>query len=164
MKALSPELKAAIEKHISLEYGNSYAYLFAYQQARATGWEGFSKKWKEDSIDEAKHAQNFAKYLAKKNVIASMLTPQIAEAPAGIPALAAFAAMLENETEDSMAELVEIATRVSDPAAAQWLSEKLAAQETERKQAEDFSKLVNEAAAQSGALVILDRQIERKGW
>jgi ferritin len=164
MKPISGELKAAIEKHISIEYGNSYLYLFAYQWARANGWEGFAKKWKEDSIDEAKHAQSFAKYLAKRNADARMHPIELAEAPAGIPELAAFSAQLENDTEDSMAELVETANRVGDTAAAQWLSEKLMAQETERKQADDFAKQIHEAAAQTGALVILNRQIERKGW
>lgn len=164
MKQMAPELKAAIEKHISLEYGNSYMYLFAYQWLRANSWEGFAKKFKNDSVDEAKHAQNFAKYLAKRNVNAEMLTPQLSPVPQEVAGLAMFAASLESDTEDSMAELIEIATRVGDHAAVQWLSEKLQAQETERKQADDFASQILAASAQTGALVLLNRQVERKGW
>ena len=165
---LAPELKEAIRKHACMEMGNGDAYLNLYQRARAEGWEGFSKRWKKDAVEERKHAQNWAKYLARRDEEAFLISTPVAEendlTSSDIAGFAELAAMLEDQTEESMREVFAVAERVHDAAAAEWVADKLMDQEVEAKQARDFARRVRDAAGNLGALVIIDRKMEKGGW
>lgn len=162
---LAPELANALAGHAAIEIGNSVAYLSAYSWARANGWEGFAKRWKNDAKDEHGHAQNFVKFIARYNVAISVscTNPAMTGTPT-IPALADFAAALEGVTEESMRGLVAVAEKAGDAAAVEWLSGKLLDQQKERKKADDFASRVRDAAAEPGSLMLLDRKLEHGGW
>jgi len=165
---LHPELLEALTIHAGVEIGNAVFYLSAYSWARANGWEGFSKRWKNDAFDEFAHAQNFVKFIARYNVainaepkIRPMPEPELGQTLLG---LAALAAALEGMTEESMRDLLRVAEGVGDGAAVEWISGKLLDQQKERKKADDFAARVQDAAVEPGCLVILDRKLERGGW
>ena len=165
MIEIDPKLAAAFENQIAVELGNAIAYLSAYSALRALGWEGFSKKMKNEAFDEFGHAQNFTKYLARRGMAweaKEIVAPEAAESnPA---ALAELAYNLEAATESVMRDLVTAAQDAKDESAVEYVAGKLVEQEKMTKQTWDFSQRVKDAAGEIGALVILDRQIENKGW
>jgi ferritin len=162
---MDPVLADAFEKHVARELVNAVTYLRAYSVLRAKGWEGFSKRWKNEAFDEFGHAQNFTKYLARRGVAweAVPIEPEAStdEEPVG---LAKLAYMLEGETEQSMRGLVQTATTAKDDSAVEYVSGKLVEQEKMTKKAWDFAERLQSASEEPGALVILDRQLENKEW
>jgi ferritin len=163
---MNNELLVAMVAHTGKELRNHHLYLAAYSWARAIGWEGFSKRWKNAAVEEAKHAQNFVKFCARYGAHFSPW-PELDKDPIheSLEELAALEYALELDTENSMSNLVVLAEKVGDMAAVEWLSGKLLEQQKDTKQSDDFATRVSDAARSSdGAMVILDRQLERKGW
>lgn len=160
---LSQTLADAFKKHIALESGNAVAYLLAYSWHRVTGFEGFSKRYKNESIDEMGHAQNWTKYLARREMFINELTPIVPKnIPQDVKSFAKMASDLENQTEKSMRDLAALATKEQDEGALNFIDEKLIEQEKMSQDARDFANRINELEPDTTALI--DRRIERDGW
>jgi ferritin len=151
-------LVGAIEKHVALEAGNVCAYLTAYSWARANGFEGFAKRWKNDARDEEGHAQNWAKYAARRHAAISVSADIGAVDTGGIQSISRSAAELEEATTKSMEQLALLADEVGDPDAAEYISAKLIDQTKEAKCAWDFAERV--ADLTPAEIVLADRMIE----
>ena len=163
---MNSELHAAVEKHVAKELRNALLYLAAYSWARAKGWEGFSKRWKNAAVEEIKHAQNFLKFCARYSAsVKPWPETDSDDLPDSVEGVAGLEKALEVDTLHSMNDLAVLADEVGDMAAVEWVSTKLEVQQKDAKKSADFARLVAEAARSgNGALVILDREMERKGW
>lgn len=162
---LDARLLAVLVAHAGQEQANGLSYQELYQAARADGWEGFSKRWKNEAMDEFGHAQNWLKYIAKYNARAGVAPlPMVKDAPISVVDMAIVAAELEAATENSMRAVLAVAQEVGDGAAEQWVGEKLLDQQKSRKQADDFAARVKDAAGEPGSLTIIDRKLERGVW
>jgi ferritin len=158
-------LLAEFNRHIAIEIRNSLAYLAAYAWLRANDWEGFAKGMKNENIDEMGHAQNFVKYCARRDDVAKIAAESPENFEDADPArLVQFAADLEDETEESMRRLVKVAFEVGDDDAIEYVSGKLLEQTKLAKQARQFAAEIERASHDSGALVILNRQLENNKY
>jgi ferritin len=162
---LSPDLLKALAMQAALEQFNGMSYQSLYQAARADGFEGFAKYFKNEAMDEFGHAQNWLKYIARYNVRSDGFHVQDATIAAKtIPEMVQQAAELEAATEESMRQVLTIAEGAGDGAAVEWVSGKLLDQQKMRKQADDFAARVRDAANEPGCLAIMDRKLERGVW
>lgn len=155
---MDSRLQSAWKDHITLETRNGFLYLLAYSWLRANGWEGFSKRFKNEAQDEFGHAQNWVKYLARRNLAIDGLDAAMSEAADSPAAWFALASEAEEATEASMKEIVLLADQAGDPQAVEWVSSKLEEQERWTKDARDLAARIAEADA--GCLVLLDREFE----
>jgi ferritin len=156
--AMDSKLIAAWHDHVGMEARNGLVYFLAYSWLRANGWEGFAKHFKKEAADEFGHAQNWIKYLARRNLTVPSLSAgatESADSPAGWFAIAR---EMEETTEMSMQEIVEMATELGDHQAVEWASTKLEEQERWSKDACDLACRV--ADVDAGCLVLLDREFE----
>lgn len=152
-------LTAAFQTQVSIEIRNALAYLAAYSALRATGWEGFSKQAKNDAFGEFAHAQNFVKYMARREEITGAVPAlPVGELVTEPKSFAMLAASLEAETEDAMRNLVKVAESAGDPGAVEYVSGKLVEQEKESQDARDFAARISECGPDS--LVLIDRELE----
>lgn len=160
---LDPKLLEAFNRQISVEIRNSLAYLAGYGWLRANGWEGTSKLFKNGALEEMAHAQNWVKYVARRDLVAKVAGSEAVEVPEDLVGLVRFAADLEDDTETEMRNLIKVAEEAGDADAVEYISGKLLEQTKDAKQARDRAKYF-EAVKDSGTLVILDRKLENKGF
>ena len=168
---LKPELRAEFIRHAELEIANGVYYLQAYSILRATGWEGFSKIFKNDAADEFGHAQNWIKYLARRLDVWTPSAFEVASFPkimadsenGPVSSLFQFREEREVETRDSMEVVADLANSSRDEAALQWVTERLVDQELEAKKAIDLSLRIEGMAKTPGMLDEYDDTLERKG-
>lgn len=162
---LDAKCVSVLQKLVGVELRNGIVYLEAYSWLRANGWEGFSKRMKNAAFEEFAHAQNWIKYLARRGETCPAL---VASHDGGMPDSPLAAAEREQELEESteamMRLVVEVATETKEDGLVEYASGKLVEQEKDTKRSRDFAVRIAEAAKQSGALVILDRDCERRGW
>lgn len=163
---LDPKLVEALQSQVNIEAGNAIAYLNLYSICRAAGFEGFSKRWKNEAFDEFGHAQNYVKYVARFDDTVDC-RPDAPETPqprdgATCPLVCAMAAsQLEADTEKAIRAAVVVAEEAGDVDAVEYLSGKLVEQSKMSKDARDFSKYVNALTPET--LVLFDRKLENNG-
>jgi ferritin len=156
---LTPEVEAALQAQVSLELRNALAYLAAYSSLRSLGWEGFSKLAKNDAFGEFGHAQNFVKYMARREAAAATIPLEGGEKVDMAPVeFAELAAKLEAETEEAMALVVQTADEAGDVGTVEYVSGKLIDQQKESQDARDFAARVRSCS--EDALVLMDRELE----
>jgi ferritin len=160
---LDPKLLSDFSRHISVEMGNSVAYLSLYSFLRANGWEGFSRMVKDNAIEEAEDAQTFTKFCARHNDVVMVEVDEV-KVPADLDVAKAFslASGLEDSTETSMRALVKIAKEVEDDDAVEWVSGQLMKQAKEAKRWRDIADQI--AELDESGLVIMNREVEKNGW
>jgi ferritin len=158
-----PALLEAFNKQISIELRNSIAYLQGGAWLRANGWGGTAKYFKNNAEEEHGHTQNFIEYVARRDQVATVKPVDLELPETTLVKLIRFAADLEDDTETEMRALVKVAEEVGDDDAVEYVSGKLVEQTKSAKQARDLAKYF-EAAKDSGTLVLLDRELENKGF
>jgi ferritin len=158
---LDPRLLEALQEQVNIEAGNSIAYLNLYSRCRASGFEGFSKRWKNEAFDEFGHAQNYVKYIARFDDVCTCDPDSPSVEVAGPKEAASLASQLEQDTEKAIRAAVAVAEEVGDVDAVEYLSGKLVEQCKMSKDARDFSRYV--AALAPDTLVLFDRKLENNG-
>ncbi len=161
---LSSSLVAGFKKQIALETGNALAYLQAYGWHRALGFEGISKRYKNECFEELAHAQNWTKYLARREEPVGEIIPAKLKSvlPADVKGIASLIADLEDYTETSMKALAASAVKEGDEGAVDYIDEQIREQEKASQDARDFANRIKDL--DPGALVIIDRKIENGKW
>ena len=157
MKEMTSTVRDLFDKQVGLESRNALFYLNASAEAARLGYPGFEKRWKDQAKDEFHHATKFMREAARLSVGPLNYWPLPMKFERGtMVEVAEAAAAAEEETEEAMAEMIRVCEE-SCPAAAAWVSDRMADQSAETKSAADMAQAVREASA-SNTLSLLDRE------
>lgn len=151
---MSNELTKMISDHVNMEAGNSTAYASIYSWLYTNGWDGFAKKYLSDVSEEMEHAIKFVEYLGLREATTIIAPLKMKAMPKEIKMIISLILELEEQTEQSMRNILDKAVAENDGSATEFMSNMLSNQEKATKEARDFNTKIQECDV--SALVILN--------
>ena len=161
---ISQALQDAINDQIQAEIYSSYLYLSMSAYSDSANLKGFAKWMRAQASEETGHAMRFYTYLSDRG--GRVLLQAIQQPPAEFQsALDLFQLTLEHERKVTarIEKLHQLAQREVDPTTQTFLQWFLTEQVEEEATASDVVETLKKIGASGSGLVMLDRQLGKRG-